>query len=304
VDAQRLRLYGGLFGGVVAVSWAAIFIRLAEAPALSISAWRLLLAAAPLAIFALLRRRHELRRLTRGGLALLTLSGVALALHFATWIASLGMTTVASSVTLVSTQPLWVGLLSVVVLREPISRRGAVAILVATCGCAVMSGADLRVSREALVGDAFAVAGAIFGAVYFTIGRAVRDTLSLGGYVAVVYGLGAVVLVVWAVGAGEPMSGFSTQTWVMLLLLAVVPQLIGHSTLNWSLRHLPAPFVSVAVLGEPVISTALAIPILGEQPGALRIAGGAIILLGVSLALQDETRRTRTEGEREALAAV
>lgn len=302
VDTRRLRLAGGLFGGVVAVSWAAIFIRLADAPPLSIAAWRLVLASLPLIGFALARRRDELGRLQRRELALLALSGVALALHFATWIASLSMTTVASSVALVSTQPVWVALLALIVLRERISRAGAAAVVVATCGGVLISGADLRVSGEALVGDGLAIAGAICAAGYFIIGRRIRATMSLAGYVAVVYGVAAVVLVASAVIAGAPLSGFSARTWVMLVLLALVPQLIGHSTLNWSLRYVSAPFVSVAVLGEPVISTALAVPILGEHPGLLRILGGAIILLGVYLAIRDETRQARVQAARGAIA--
>jgi drug/metabolite transporter (DMT)-like permease len=293
VGTQNLRLYGGLFAGVVAVSWAAIFIRLAEAPALSVSAWRLLLAAMPVAIFALVRRRDELRRLTRGERVLLALSGVALALHFATWIASLSRTTVASSVALVTTQPVWVALLALVTLRERVSRRGGLATLIATAGGMIIGGADISVSGEALAGDALAVAGAIFGAIYFVAGRRVRPTLSLASYVGVVYSVAAVALVASAAGAGQPLAGFSGRTWLMLALLALVPQLIGHSTLNWSLRYLTAPFVSVVILGEPVISTALAVPILGEDPGWLRIAGGAITLAGVYLAMVDESSRTK-----------
>lgn len=283
------RLYAGLLVGVVAVSWAAIFIRLADAPALSIAAWRLLLAALPVAAVAMLRHRKELLRLGGRDRLLLAVSGIALALHFATWIASLDRTTVASSVALVTTQPIWVALLAAAVLGERVSRRSALAIAVATAGGVIIGGADIAVSGSALIGDALAVIGAVCAAVYFVAGRRARPTLSLAGYVGVVYSIAAVALIAGAAAGRQPLTGFSARTWLMLALLALVPQLIGHSLLNWSLRYLSAPLVSVAILGEPVISTVLAIPILGEQPGPLRIAGAAITLLGVYLAIRAES---------------
>ncbi len=288
MNRRGVRLYGGLSAGVVAVSWAAIFIRLAEAPALSQSAYRMLFAAVPVALFAAVRRRAELRALRREQALTLLVSGLALALHFATWIASLSRTTVASSVALVTTQPVWVALLAIVVLREAVSRATAVAIVVATLGGVIIGGADIAVSGQALIGDALAVVGAVCAAVYFIAGRRVRAHLSLAAYVGVVYSIAAGALVVSAIAAGQPLVGFSGRTWVMIALMALIPQLIGHSLLNWSLRYLSAPFVSVAILGEPVISTALAAPILGERPGLVRIVGGAITLLGVYLAVRAE----------------
>jgi drug/metabolite transporter (DMT)-like permease len=297
-QAPRLRVYGGLAVGVVAVSWAAIFVRLADAPALSIAAYRLVLASVPVGGYALWRCRGELRALPRGLGGLLALSGLALALHFATWIASLSRTTVASSVALVSTHPIWVALLTLLFLRERVTARTALAVALATAGGAMIGGADIAVSGRALVGDLLAVVGAVSAAVYFIIGRRVRATLSLTGYVGVVYPVAAVTLVAAAVGAGQPLGGFSARTWGLLLLLALVPQLVGHTSVNWSLRYLSAPFVSVAVLGEPVISTALAVPILGEMPGPARLAGGAITLLGVALAVREEAGAARRAGVR------
>jgi drug/metabolite transporter (DMT)-like permease len=284
--------------GVVAVSWAAIFIRLAAAPALATAAWRLILAGIPVLAYAFWRHRAELKALRRRELALLGLSGVALALHFATWVASLSFTSVASSVALVTTQPVWVALLALVVLRERISRSGALAIAVAMVGGVMIAGVDFGVSRSALVGDGLALAGAVFAAVYFLIGRRARAGLSLAAYVGIVYPISAVAMTLGAVAAGTPMRGYGATTWWMLGLLALVPQLLGHSLLNWTLKFFSAPFVSVAILGEPIISTALAIPFLHEWPGALRVTGGAVTLAGVYLAARDETSR----GDASALA--
>jgi drug/metabolite transporter (DMT)-like permease len=118
----------------------------------------------------------------------------------------------------------------------------------------------------------------------------------------VVYPVAAVLLLVMALAARQPLTGFSGQTWAMFLLLALVPQLIGHSSLNWALRHLSAHLVTVAVLGEPVISTLLAMPLLGERPGALRISGGVVTLLGVYLAVREEVRQSAAR--REPLATL
>lgn len=287
---------------MVAVSWAAIFIRLAEAPALSIAAYRLGLSAVPVGAFALARRRAELARLRRGEWLLLTASGAALALHFAAWIASLSRTTVASSVALVTTQPVWVALLSALVLREPVSLQGALAVLVATAGGVTIAGADIALSGEALVGDALALVGAICAAVYFIVGRRVRPAMSLASYIGVVYTVAAALLLLAALAMGAPLSGFSTRTWTMFVLLALVPQLLGHSALNWALRYLSAPFVSVTVLGEPIISTLLAIPFLGEWPGPVRVVGGAVTLAGVYLAVREEAQLARRRAELDAAA--
>lgn len=297
-------LVAGLALGVIAVSWAAIFIRLAEAPTLSVAAYRLGLSAVPVSAFALARRRAELARLRHGEWLLLSASGAALALHFATWIASLSRTTVASSVALVTTQPVWVALLSALVLREPVRLQGALAVLVATAGGITIAGADIALSGEALLGDVLALVGAVCAAVYFIVGRRVRPAISLASYVGVVYSVAAVLLLAAALVAGAPLSGFSARTWTMLVLLAVVPQLLGHSALNWALRYLSAPFVSVTILGEPVISTLLAIPILGEWPGPVRVVGGAVTLAGVYLAVREESQVARRRAEADAAAVA
>lgn len=284
------RLYLVLAVGVVAVGWAAIFIRLADAPALSIAAWRLVLGAAPLAATAAMRRREEIARLQRRSWGLLVGSGVALALHFATWIASLDRTTVASSVALVTTQPLWVALIAAVALGERMTRLGLIGMLVALAGTVAIAGVDIDVSGRALVGDLLAVAGAIFAAIYFVLGRGVRRTLSLSAYVGVVYSVAAVALVPAALLAGQPLTGFDPETWLAIAAMALVSQIVGHSALNWALAYMSAAGVSIAILGEPLISTVLAVPILGEWPGVPRVAGGLVTLAGVALALRGEAR--------------
>jgi len=288
VSERKPQLHAGLWVGVFAVSWAAIFIRWAQAPSLSISAWRLVFAAIPAAVWALWRHPQELLRLERRTALGLLISGGALALHFATWIASLERTSVASSVSLVTTQPVWVALLAWLFLREKVGVRVMSGIALSVVGGGLVAGADFAVSAGALWGDALALLGAVFAAIYFVVGRRVRATLSLPAYIGVVYAVAAGVLVIGSLLARQPLRGFSNATWLQLLLLALVPQLIGHSLLNWSLRYLSAPFVSLAILGEPVISTLLAIPLLGEWPGALQILGAVLTLSGVAVAAREE----------------
>ncbi|MGE0541189.1 MAG: DMT family transporter [Dehalococcoidia bacterium] len=284
---MRLSVYLVLGMGVFAVGWAAIFIRLADAPALSTAAYRLTFAAIPVATYATFRHRTDLRGLRRGNRWLLVASGAALAVHFATWIGSLQLTSVASSVALVTTQPLWAALIAAAFLGERVTRGTAVAMLVATAGGVLIGVRDFAAGGEALVGDALALVGALCAAIYFTIGRRLRVGLDLPAYIGVVYPAAAVLLLAMTLVARQPLSGFSGETWLMFLLLALVPQLIGHSSLNWAVRYLPAHVVTVALLGEPVLSTVLAIPILGERPGLLRIVGGAVTLAGVYLVLRE-----------------
>ena len=289
---RRALLYGGLFAGVIAVSFAALLIRLAAAPALSIAAYRLVIAGVPTALLAGWRSRAELRRLSPAEAGIGTLSGVCLAGHFATWVASLQYATVASSVTLVTTSPFFVAAFAFLFLRERISCLMLCAIVICTAGGIVIGATDFASGTRSLVGDGLALAGAVFAAAYLTLGRRMRMRVSLLAYVGIVYPVAAVSLLLMAVASRQPLAGFSGHTYLMLTLLALVPQLIGHSALNWALGYLSASFVAVAVLGEPVLATLLAAMFLSERPGWDRILGGALILAGVYLALHEESVRT------------
>lgn len=281
-----------LFVGVAAVSCAALFVRLADAPALSTAAMRLVFASGPSLALLPLRGRRELPRLSGSDWRWVALSGVCLALHFATWIASLGMTTVSSSVALVTTSPLFVA--AFVALRgERISRATVIAAFVCVAGGLVIGYADLARGGDALRGDLLALAGAAFAALYFAIGRRLRGYTSMTTYIGVVYPIAALGLVAIALVARQPLTGFSGKTYLMFVLMALVPQLLGHSALNWALGYLSAPFVAIAVLGEPVIATILAAIFLAELPGPWRILGGVVVLFGVYLGLRSELQEAQ-----------
>lgn len=294
--------------GVMAVSTASIFIRYAQedAHSLVIAAWRLTLATLLLAplVIGVPARRAELAQLSRRELGLGMLSGLFLAVHFATWISSLAYTTVASSVIFVDTAPLWVGLLAPLTLGERISRPVKIGMVLAVGGGIVVgvsdacawNGARLAcpplsdfIGGRAFLGDLLALVGAITAATYLVIGRRVRERVSLITYIFVVYGAAALALIVFMLLAGQPTFGYPPIAYGWFLALAVFPQLLGHSSYNWALAYLPAAYVSLALLGEPIGSTLLAMIFLGEIPSLLKVGGAALILIGIYLASAKET---------------
>jgi drug/metabolite transporter (DMT)-like permease len=269
---------------VVAVSCAAVLIREADAPALVIAAYRLGLAAVPTGTLALATGRY---RSSPGGLLVWPLlAGTFLALHFGFWIASVQHTSVTTSVVLVTTNPLFVGLASPFVLRERVSAATWTGIGIATVGAALMAAEDIAKGPGTAVGDLYALLGAIFGAGYLITGRLARPQMSWVGYVGIVYPLAAVLLVFSVLVAREPFTGYSMKTFVMLGLLALVPQLVGHSAINWALAYVPAALTAVAILGEPVGATILAALVLKEVPTGLQVAGALLVLAGVYRALR------------------
>jgi len=285
-----------LSGGVLAISTASIFIRYAQedAPSLVIAAYRLTIAALILMAPMWGRHRDALRALSRRELALALVSGMFLAVHFATWISSLAYTTVASSVVLVTTTPLWVGLLSPLVLGESLTVPVLVGMAATLVGGSLIGVGDActgltcnwaaAFSGGALWGDFLALVGAWAAAGYFLIGRRLRAKTPLVVYIGLTYGMAALVLDALVLLARQPVTGYRPQTYLWFLLLALVPQLLGHTAFNWALRYLSAAFVSITLLGEPVGSTILAYVFLHEVPSTLTLIGAILILGGIAAA--------------------
>ncbi|MCS6937440.1 MAG: DMT family transporter [Candidatus Bipolaricaulota bacterium] len=273
---------------IVVISCAAIWIRWAqaEAPALSIAAYRLGIATLILTPIALTRRQQELRALSQTDLRYALVGGVCLALHFVFWISSLEFTSVASSVVLVTTNPIFVALGSRFLLHEPMPRALVLGILISVGGGVLVGYGDLLAGPNVLLGDGLALLGAMMASAYFLIGRRLRAHTDLLTYIFLVYGAAAIVLVTIALLGRQPLLGFSPPTYLWLLLLALGPQLIGHTSLNWALRFLPAGSVAVVVLGEPIGSALLAFFLLQEPLTPLKLFGGALILTGIYLALR------------------
>jgi drug/metabolite transporter (DMT)-like permease len=270
---------------VLFVSFGAILVRLAAAPPLAVSFYRVAIAATILLPFAAGDARRAWPSLSRRHRWLLLASGLALALHFATWIASLSYTTVASSVLLVNTAPLFAIVLSRLFLHEKPSRTEQVAIPVAFCGAALIAAGDWTGSAGSLLGNGLALAGAVTVAVYQVIGRGLRDALPLNAYVLGVWGTAACALAALARSSGVLLGGYPLRTWLLFTALAVVPTLGGHGLVNKSLRSLPAPTVGLFLLGEPVLASIFAWLLFHETPGPWTLAGGAVVLAALALVL-------------------
>ncbi|GBD22822.1 hypothetical protein HRbin29_00467 [bacterium HR29] len=276
-----------LLAGVLAISWAAIFVRLAgEAPALTIAAVRMAVGAAVVVAAAAwwTRRQGAVSDLRRSA-PWFAAGGVILAGHFWSWFASLERTSVGSSVMIIGLQPLLASAMAYVWLSERPTHWELVGMAMAAVGLAVIGAGDLGGGRDALTGDALALLGALLGAAYRTLGRAARPSLGALEYSAGVYTVAAVLLWALAAATGARTSGFAPETWGWLLALAVVSQVVGHTALNWALGRFRVATVSLVAQAEPVLATLLAVPVLGEPVGTPVAAGGPLIVGGVALAL-------------------
>ena len=296
----RVALPFALLTAILAVSTASIFIRFAQedAPSLVIAALRLTCATLLLAPLAITGHREELRSLTRTEITLGVVSGLFLAVHFATWISSLEYTSVASSVVFVSTGPLWVALLSPVLLNERLRRAAIFGLVIAILGGALIGVSDACtwdgglecpalgqvLQGPAMWGNFLALAGAWTVSGYLIIGRKLRAKMSLIPYIFLVYGMSAMALLIIMFVAGHSPLGYPARTYGWIFLLAAFPQLIGHSTYNWVLRYIPATLVAITTLVEPIGSAILAYFILRETPTLGVLLGGLLILIGIYLA--------------------
>ena len=277
----------GLAVAIVAISTGAILVRLSSAPSAVAAFYRVLFTTLPLLPVAWWRYRDEFGRIGRRDLLFATLSGVALAVHFAAWFESLAWTSVAASVTLVQSQPLFVALGAWLLLDERLTRRIVGGILLAIAGMVTMALGDLLsgvlVGAAPLYGNALALLGAVMAAGYVLAGRSLRQRVSLVPYVVVVYSVCSVVLLGIVLAQGAPLTGYPTREWLLFAGLAVGPGLFGHTVINWALGHLKSSVVSVSLLGEPVGSTLLAFLLLAEAPTAFTVVGGVVVLAGIAV---------------------
>ena len=290
------RLYAVLGLGVASVSVAAILIRLADAEPLTVAAYRMGIAALLVSGFAMARARSQFRRLTWEDGRWLALSGGLLAIHFAGFIGSLDLTSVASSVFLITTAPLFVAVGSHWGLRERVRPLVGGVVLLSLAGGAVLAGGDWRGGEQSLQGDGLALLGGLAAAGYLLVGRRVRRRMPLLPYISVVHIVAAVLLLSAALAAVSPLTGYPFSSYGWMTLVALIPQVIGHSSLNWALAHLNATVVSLSVRTEPLIATALAVPVLDEVPRWTVFPGGLLILVSVYLAVRVGAPSQRRSG--------
>ncbi len=280
---------------ILAISTSSIFIRFAQnsVPSLAIAAYRLLFASLFMLPFSLKETFLSLKKITAANVLLLVLSGILLASHFVFWIVSLGFTSVIISVVFVTTTPIWVSMASPLITKDKISQRFWGGLVVAGAGMLIVGGIfNMRGSYinskaffSVMAGSALALMGALCAAGYVIIGRLLRKVLTNRVYTFSVYSIGSLTLLLLIF----ILSGVSLEVAIAdlkwLLLLALVPQLIGHSLINWYLGSQPAHKVSIFLLGEPIGSTLLAVLFLGEYPTGQEIVGALIILTGIVFAI-------------------
>ncbi len=290
MSSPRALTYAVLALAIAVVSTASILIRYAQAegaPSIAIAALRLGFATLVLTPIAWPRVRSEWPRLSRGDLWLAFGSGAALAVHFAAWITSLEYTSVASSAALVTTNPVWVGIASVVVLRERVPRAVVVGIVLGLLGSLVVFGSASGAGAAApapLLGNGLALVGALAASAYLLIGRRVRTRISLLTYVWLVYGTAAILLLLANFATGVSLVALSGTALLLTLALALGPQLIGHTAVNWAVRRASATVVALAILGEPIGAAVLAWLLFGENFTASQLVGFAMLLCGIFFA--------------------
>ncbi len=288
-----------LFGGILAVSSASIIIKFAqvEVNSIVIAAYRLTIATIILFPYVIIYNLEEIKSIKGRDILLILGSGLFLALHFATWISSIRFTSIASSVVLVTTTPLWVALFSPLLLGEKIKPSVWIGIIIAMAGSAVVGLSEGCLFRagfgivcqnitdtfhgQAMLGNFLALCGAWMGAGYMITGRKLRARISVTPYVFSVYGTASIILIGIIIVMGLPIVGFSPNIYGWLLLLGLIPQLLGHSSFNWALGYLPAAFVSVALMGEPIGTIILAYLIFAEIPLIGEMIGGVLTLTGI-----------------------
>lgn len=282
--------------GIIVIASASILIRLAQSadvPSIVIAAVRLGISASVLSLIVAVKHAQFPVGVTPMQALLAVLSGVCLAVHFASWIQSLEYTSVASSAALVTTNPLWVGIAAWILFGERLNswRVSGMVLTIAGSLAIALSDQQTQQGSNPLLGNFLAVMGAICGSAYFLLGRGLRNQLPLLHYIWMTYGSAAVVLLMAALATGHTELGYAPDVWLILLGLALGPQLIGHTTINFAMRHFSALLVTIAILGEPIGSALLAFALFKETIAPLQLAGFAGLLVGIAITAIGETKQ-------------
>jgi drug/metabolite transporter (DMT)-like permease len=285
-----LKTLPGLSLGILAISFAAIFIKFcSDVPAVMIATYRLVLASAVLLVIARGKGvRFSFYR--KKQIPFCVLGGLLLALHFSFWISSLKYTSVASSVVLVTTNPIFVGILSYFFFREKPTVELIVGILLSLAGSAILAVGDSGLqgltirNASTLIGDVLALLGAVMASGYWIVGYKLREEMDILPYTTMVYSFAALFLLLISLFKGLSFTGYRPSSYLFMALLAVIPQLIGHTLINWALKHLKASLVAISILGEPIGATILAYLFFRETVGTTQLVGMFLIFLAIIVA--------------------
>lgn len=270
---------------ILGVSSSAILVRWSNASSTVIAFYRVLFTLAAVAPVAAYAHRDAFARISRRDWIAASAAGVALAVHFVAFFESLAWTSIAASVTLVQTQPIFVAIGAVLLLGERVDRRIVVGIAIAIAGAVVLSTAEpgdtLPTGGDATIGNALALVGALMAACYLLAGRSLRQRVSIFPYVTIVYTACVLALFPAVIFSDAPVVSYPAREWILFVAMAAGPGLLGHTVLNWALEHVPSTIVSVTLLGEPVGATLLGVVLLGEIPTTVTVVGGLIVLGGI-----------------------
>ncbi|GGF33231.1 membrane protein [Halobacillus andaensis] len=273
-----------LIVGVISISTSAIFVKLAgDAPSSIIAFYRLALAVIIMAPYVFLKHAPDLKHISSKDWVWASVSGIFLALHFILWFESLNYTSVASSVVLVSMQPIFAFIGTFLFFKERFSAGAVLSMIIAITGSVIISWGDFQVSGVALYGDLLAIGGAIMVTGYFLVGQSLRKRLSMTSYTFIVYLVASVTLLGYNLVLQVPFGGYSGNQWLIYVALAIIPTFFGHSLFNWSLRWVSASKISMSILLEPIGAAILAFIILGEGVSWAQWLGGSIVIFGLML---------------------
>lgn len=273
--------------GVISVSLSAIFVKLANADSGVIAFYRMLFSIIIMLPWFLMKYRHEVKRLSKRDWIFSSIAGIFLAFHFILWFESLNYTSVASSTVLVTMQPLFAFVGTYLFFKEKITLKTLLAGSIAIIGSVLISWGDFQISGSALYGDILALIACALVTGYLLFGQDVRQRLSLVTYTMVVYTISTITLFFYVVLKNESFGPYPAMDWMWFLLLAIIPNLLGHNLFNWSLKWVSTNVISIAILFEPVGAAILAIIVFQEYLTVTQIVGGAIVIAGIMLFVVD-----------------
>jgi len=289
-DIMNLKTVLILILAVVSISFAAIFVRFCyDTPPIIIATYRLSFASVIILIL-FKTKGYSINKISKRDLKLSIISGIFLSLHFYTWFTSIKLTSIASSVVLVTTSPIFVGIFSYLFLKEKQSANIVLGITLSILGSAILALGDFNssdisnFSKSALIGDMFAVLGSISAAVYIMLGSKVRSNLDIIPYITITYTTSAITLIIASFITNQSFFGYSKISYLNMFLLAVIPQLIGHTSLNWALKHIKSSMVAITTLGEPIGSSILAYIIFRETIDKFQFIGIILIFTAIIIA--------------------
>lgn len=268
--------------GIIAVSTASIFVRLSASSPLVIAAYRMLFASILMGSLGI-NSLKNLKTLSLKEVLILLISGIALGAHFGAWTTSLFYTSIAASTVLTDSSPIFVVMISWILLREQTKIRELLGIIISLIGAIIITSgpATAKGMNDSLYGDLLALSSAFFLSIYLVAGRKIRKNLDLASYTFTVYGIASIVLFIIALFLKNNIIVVSVHEILIFVALALIPSGLGHNSYNYALRYLKASIVSVSILGEPVGASILAVLIFNEIPSPTTIVGGAIVMLGI-----------------------